>query len=143
VQEASTGEWVSVDEAAKRLKVAPATIRRQLKRGQLQGKQVPRPYGFSWVIWVDDRLDSGQSGESLSTPRIDKERDTLILDLTHQISQLSGQLGFVQAQFVQTQAQLQAAHQEILALRAPEKEPETAEESPAYAEPRRSWWRFW
>jgi len=41
---------VSVNEAAKVLKVSPDTIRRRLDRGELTGERIPRAQGFSWRV---------------------------------------------------------------------------------------------
>jgi hypothetical protein len=45
---------LSIQEASHRLGVTEHTIRRRLRKGELQGEQVPRPQGFTWVVIVDD-----------------------------------------------------------------------------------------
>lgn len=45
-------EWVSISQAAQRLGVSPDTVRRRLKRGDLQGKQERTAQGFVWQIEV-------------------------------------------------------------------------------------------
>jgi len=43
-------EFVTINEAAKRLGVSPDTVRRRLKRGDLQGEREKTPQGFVWRI---------------------------------------------------------------------------------------------
>ena len=45
---------LSIQEASHKLGVTEHTIRRRLHKGDLQGEQVPRPQGFTWVVIVDD-----------------------------------------------------------------------------------------
>ncbi|MDP6453867.1 MAG: hypothetical protein QF898_11200 [SAR202 cluster bacterium] len=45
---------LSIHEASQKLGVTEHTIRRRLRKGELQGEQVPRPQGFTWVVVVDD-----------------------------------------------------------------------------------------
>jgi hypothetical protein len=123
---ASTGEWVSVEEAARHLQVAAATVRRRLKRGQLQGRQVSRPYGFTWEIWIDAVYTEAPP----STPRIDSDRDSLILQLTTQNVQLAGRVGWLESQLQQSQEQVRQLQAPVV---------ETLHPSPA----QRPWWAFW
>jgi excisionase family DNA binding protein len=37
-------------EAAQRLGISAATVKRKLRRGELQGYQEPRPQGFTWLV---------------------------------------------------------------------------------------------
>lgn len=43
-------EWVSIKTAAERLGISPDTVRRRLKRGELQGRQESTAQGFVWQI---------------------------------------------------------------------------------------------
>lgn len=45
---------LSIQEASHKLGVTEHTIRRRLRKGELQGEQIPRPQGFTWVVVVDD-----------------------------------------------------------------------------------------
>jgi len=53
-------EWVSINQAAKQFGVSPDTIRRRLKRGELQGRQERTAQGFTWVIEVPAILEASQ-----------------------------------------------------------------------------------
>ncbi len=45
---------VSIKEAARRLGVAEATVRRRIHRGDLLGVQETTPQGFSWLVVLPD-----------------------------------------------------------------------------------------
>ncbi len=69
--------WVTVSEASRQLGVNTDTVRRRIRRGELGGRQEPRPQGFAWMVELPD-LDSpcedtvttplGAPSESLGTP---------------------------------------------------------------------------
>ena len=44
------GEWVFLPDAARRLGLAPQTIRRKLKRGELESRQVPTRTGPAYQV---------------------------------------------------------------------------------------------
>ena len=47
---------VSVAEAAKFLGVSEETVKRRIRRGELFGKQHPRPQGYAWMVEIPDEL---------------------------------------------------------------------------------------
>jgi hypothetical protein len=58
-------ELVTMTEAARRLDVTVETIKRRLRRGELQGQKQPRPQGFTWLIEMPE-----DTGERDSTPSV-------------------------------------------------------------------------
>jgi hypothetical protein len=58
-------ELVTMAEAARRLDVTVETVKRRLRRGELQGKQQPRPQGFTWLIEMPE-----DKGDQDSTPSV-------------------------------------------------------------------------
>jgi hypothetical protein len=48
----SDGEWVRLAEAAQRLGASDSTLRRRIKRGQLDARQVPTQHGPTWEVWL-------------------------------------------------------------------------------------------
>jgi len=64
---------VGITEAAWILGVSSDTIRRRLKRGELEGTRMERPQGFVWAVRIDEReqppmqLDMGDQ-VNVSTP---------------------------------------------------------------------------
>jgi hypothetical protein len=56
--------WMTKEAAAQRLGVHVATIDRKLKRGELNGKQEPRPRGWRWLVELPDNVASTESPAS-------------------------------------------------------------------------------
>jgi hypothetical protein len=52
-------DLITVAEAAQRLRVSTDTIKRQLKRGELQGQRRNTPQGFIWLVAVPESPDNG------------------------------------------------------------------------------------
>jgi hypothetical protein len=50
--------WMTKEAAAQHLGVHVATIDRKLKRGELNGRQEPRPRGWRWLVELPDNLTS-------------------------------------------------------------------------------------
>lgn len=126
-------EWVTIAEAAKRLAVSPDRVRRRLKAGEFEARQVATRYGPTWEIHLGDpvRHDSPPPRVSPSVTEAPRVVPTLTnaaaveddgvatLELVRlvryqqdQLTQLAGQVGFLQAQ-------LQQAHEAIKLLQAP------------------------
>lgn len=66
------GEYVKLADAATRLGISVDTIRRRIKRGELDAVQMPARSGAAWYIWFD-----GPQAEAASAPEpsnIDQER---------------------------------------------------------------------
>mgnify|MGYP001339545524 CR=1 FL=1 len=49
---------VSVAEAAKFLGVSEETVKRRIRRGELVGKQHPRPQGYAWMVEIPNELQA-------------------------------------------------------------------------------------
>ncbi len=131
---------LSIEEAAERMGVSPATIRRRIKTGELAAFKRTTPYGFEWrigagpesigLITTADHVV--ESPDQTSTPET-LELVRLVARLSQENQQLAGQLGF-------TQAKLQEAERTVALLMAPKDEPEP--EPPTVPEPdHRSWWK--
>jgi hypothetical protein len=58
-------ELVTMTEAARRLDVTVETVKRRLRRGELQGHKQPRPQGFTWLIEMPE-----DTGDQDSTPSV-------------------------------------------------------------------------
>jgi excisionase family DNA binding protein len=136
--------WLTLAEAADRLGISIYTIRRQVKRGELKAEQVATRHGLAWRVSLSNlpgvaptlssepnQVAQGQGLDSLKLLEMLDERDRTIMEL-------SGRLGFLQAELQQRDEQLkalQAPHAEP----TPESPPGTA--APAEDRPRASWWR--
>ena len=58
---------VSIQEAARALGVAQDTIRRRIRRGELQAHQEPTPQGFRWVVVLEPSSSDAISSSRCST----------------------------------------------------------------------------
>jgi hypothetical protein len=134
--------WVSLKQAAVRLGLSEKTIRRRVAVGRLEGRKLSTPTGPAWLIRVDDvpptvPREGVGIGTAAPTPdglvellRMLDERDRTIMEL-------SGRVGYYQAQTEQLR-------ETIRALEAPTMAPESTPPAAAVSRPAtRPWWRFW
>lgn len=73
-------ERLSTLEAARRLGISVATVRRRIAVGELTAEQEVRPQGKRWVVLLDDRSDASPT----SSPRVTRaqpSRDALAVAL--------------------------------------------------------------
>jgi excisionase family DNA binding protein len=133
------GEWVSLAEAATRLGCSVDTLRRRLKRRELPGRQVGRPQGFTWEVFVGDCL-----------PPDGHVRSTLPTSSALDLSALVGLLERTQAQLLEQTALAAAFQQRCQLLEARVAELAQARALPAGEESKastdaidRPWWAFW
>lgn len=138
------GEWLTLRGAAARLNLSEKTLRRRVKAGAVQARQVSTQHGQAWEVWVDGGQPTlstvdGQGTQPVSTPEL-LEALRLVRDQQQIIIEMSGRLGYLQAELGQ-------ARERILALEAPKVEPMPIEPTPAVAGPPapvvRPWWRRW
>ena len=54
----------TIPEAARRLGVSEHTVRRRVRSGELPGKQVATPQGFTWVVDIPDGLPEPETSSS-------------------------------------------------------------------------------
>ena len=62
-----TAELVSIKEAAERLSISVDTVRRRLKRGELEGVQHPTAQGFTWLIAMPTNSGSAEPSRDQSS----------------------------------------------------------------------------
>ena len=152
--------WHTLPEAARHLGVSVATVRRRLKRGELEGTQVPSRYGPAWHVRLPAVQGSAQGNAQGSPSRVNAaaqggvdysvpaivEALRLVRHLQEQNQQLAGQVGFLQAQLEATREQLR--------LQAPGASPDIHQERQsgqrdvepereAVGQERRPWWKLW
>jgi hypothetical protein len=143
------GDWITLRAAAEAAGISEKSARRRIKDGYWRARRVDSPYGPAWQVWMASdgsaptTLDNG-NGESPYpvTETLDSALTSLVALVREQqttIMELSGRLGFLQAELQQRDAV-------ILALQAPQEEPTPGEEPPATVaaaeeRPRASWWR--
>jgi hypothetical protein len=54
----------TIPEAARRLGVSEHTVRRRVRSGELTGRQVATPQGFTWVVDIPDGLPEPEASSS-------------------------------------------------------------------------------
>ena len=138
------GEWVFLPEAARRLSVAPQTVRRKLKRGEFESRQVQTRTGLAYQVrLVGDQPLSAQPMLDQPTQGV-VELVSLVRDLQIAVTARTEAAAMWQARAEMLAAQLDQAQ---LALEAPKAEPVATEPTPAIeavsAPAVRPWWRFW
>ena len=131
-------------EAAKCLGVSVDTIRRRLRKGELQGYQQPRPQGFVWVIEIPEELADPGSTFAKTVADIpvnnggsnggDRRLEEVVAVLQAQVTSQQRQMEAHQDELTAKNKQIEQLH--ILLQQA-------QAALPAPKESRHSWWRFW
>jgi hypothetical protein len=137
-------ELVTMTEAARRLDVTVETVKRRLRRGELQGQKQPRPQGFTWLIEMPEDTGDRDSTSSVTpsdTPTSNAEVHRLEdmisllqkeLDITRE--ELEHQRSMYQSELVSKNKQIEQLH--ILLQQA-------QAALPAPRNNRRWWQRLW
>lgn len=126
---------VSIKEAARRLGVAEATIRRRIHRGDLLGVQETTPQGFSWLVVLPDsdspeeREADSRRREARMSPEVEAPalRDLVAL-LKHELDSRNRELDARRREIQELHAMLKEARAQSSpqsAKQQEEEEPET------------------
>lgn len=128
---------LTVPEAAKRLGVSTDTIKRRLRRGELQGKKKPTAQGHVWLIEVDDDDEGGELRDATAAAIGAKDETIAVLR-----QQLDARTREVERLHILLQQALQRP-----ALPAPptdqEEPPPLLVQAPGQAPQRPPWWARW
>ena len=79
---------VSIKEAAQRLEVVEATVRRRIRNGELGAHQVPRPQGFIWMVDLPDEEVGGAEHSTEDWAGLRELVDTLKEELARRNTQM-------------------------------------------------------
>jgi hypothetical protein len=123
-----------MEEAARRLGVSVATIRRKLHSGELQGSREPTSQGFKWLVELpeDTRLPEGEP-----TGEPDGEADTSRLETSS-----DGEVAALKELVRVLETELEARRREVQELHVLLQQAQKALPTPRV--PGRAWWRrFW
>ena len=112
---------VAIKEAAARLGVVEATVRRRIHRGELSAFQEITPQGFVWVVELPDGVDEVQA-ESIG------EGVREVVEL-------------LRRELESKDLELEARRREVKELHVLLQQAQAA--LPAPRENHHSWWRFW
>jgi excisionase family DNA binding protein len=113
---------VTIAQAAKVLQVSEHTVRRRLRRGEIQGVQVANAGGFVWMVRLPDevQVDSPSAGE---------------------MEAMRALIARLEAQIAAQEAELEARRREVQELHVLLQTAQAALPAPREG---RGWWRrFW
>jgi hypothetical protein len=132
-----------MEEAARRLGVSVATIRRRLHSGELPGFQEPTSQGFKWLVEVPE-LATGTPSKPNSQTNSKGVSDS-VSDLdgdTPGVSTANGEVGALKETISVLREELEARRREVQELHVLLQQAQAA--LPAPKEDRQSWWqRLW
>ena len=127
------GTWFTLAEAGRALGVSEKTVRRRVKAGQVQGRQIPTQRGPAWQVWLPTTVDNEVRVDS-TVPRTDDQARTM-LELVRLVGDL--QTKAEAAAMWQARAELLAerltAAEDRLAIAAPVQTPVAPQPEPAPA----------
>lgn len=123
-----------MEEAARRLGVSVATIRRRLHSGELQGFQEPTSQGFKWLVEVSELTTVGTPNKPYS--QTDSESPP---DLHDVVSGTNGEVTALKETIAILREELEARRREVQELHVLLQHAQSA--LPAPQEDRLSWWR--
>jgi hypothetical protein len=116
-------DWLTMRQAAARLRVTPITIRRRLRRGELDGRLTDTPSGQAWLVRLPDgdppqpELRMAPVPPALSThvdsdpPQERGQLDSMVAlvdKLQQQNLELAGRVGYYQAEVEHLRTTLKA-----------------------------------
>jgi hypothetical protein len=163
------GAWVSLSEAAELLECSVDTVRRRLKRGDLEGRKLHAQSGYRWQVRLGSLTRHTQVGKSAAAQadtslvadqtqrQLEVLRDTLVMPLIHQNHELHREVGAVREELGRERERREQLEREREyppgASRGARSHREarnaitgTTHAGYVYREPelgQRPWWKFW
>jgi hypothetical protein len=137
----SLGEWVTLAEASQRTGVSIQTLRRKLKKGKIESRQVETIYGPTWQVPLAQlsRVEGEASPQSQDSTNL--ELVNLVRDLHQENRELAETSSMWQERAQTLALHLSQAQEKILMLEAPkEEEPASKNGEEDNLLP---WWRRW
>jgi transposase len=130
---------VPVIEAARSLGVSEETIKRRIRRGELNGQQQPRPQGYVWMVDIPEEVLASTSQHDTTTTHDD---DTDHNTSSGEIRRLEEMVKLLQQQLNVYQEELEYRRREVQELHVLLQQAQAA--LPAPKEDHPSWWqRLW
>jgi predicted RNase H-like nuclease (RuvC/YqgF family) len=128
---------INIREAAERLGVVEATVRRRIHRGEIEAVQQPTPQGFVWMVELPDDVDEVQAK---STGEVQALRE-LVGSLRSQVEAKDREVETRDRQMEILSQQLEAKDRQIGELHVLLQQAQAALPAPRN---NRSWWqRVW
>ena len=134
----ATDGWLTLADAAAKLEISLDAMRRRMRRGDVQRRQIRTRYGLTWQVRLDGPpADTGTTLAATVVPTVEVEPTVQAL-LTYlrerdqqrdsEVAQLREDLARARADLVDHAAQLAEAREQLRALTAPV--PTTSQERP-------------
>jgi hypothetical protein len=129
---------VPVIEAARSLGVSEETIKRRIRRGELNGQQHPRPQGYVWMVDIPEEvLTSTAQHDTTTTHDDDTDHNTS----NGEIRRLEEMVKLLQQQLNVYQDEVESRRREVQELHVLLQQAQAALPAPRG---NRSWWhRLW
>jgi excisionase family DNA binding protein len=122
---------VTIQEAAKHLGVSQDTVRRRIRKEELQARQTPTPQGFRWVVELEDLEEDAQAAPTPPhMPDIGGAEVEGGQDLRELVDVLRSQLQSQEEELAARRREVQELHVLLQQKALPE----------AVGRP---WWQFW
>lgn len=122
-------ELVTVPEAARRLGVTEDTVKRRLRKGELQGERKARPQGYTWMVELPDEESETDTVTGTVSPPDD---DTV----NHRVN--NGETRRLEEMVSMLQHQLEVREREVQELHVLLQQAQAALSAPR---DNRSWWQ--
>jgi chromosome segregation ATPase len=131
-------ELVSISQAVTRLGVSEVTIRRRLRKGELNGHKRQTPQGYVWLIELPDDISGDENGSNGEGESLSE----LVAALRSQVEGQQELVDSLQAQVKAQQDELTAKNKQIEQLHVLLQQAQAA--LPAPKENQHSWWyKLW
>ena len=130
---------LTITEASHHLGVSVHTLKRRLKRGEIEGQQQATPQGYVWLIEVNDEAAKEKAGTSSDVPQGTSDGiPNITLREVHRMEEFIESL---KDEVSTLRSQLETKDRQIGELHVLVQQAQAA--LPAPRENGRPWWRFW
>ena len=126
---------VSVSEAARSLGVSEETVKRRIRRGELNGQQQPRPQGYAWMVDIPEEVLASTAQHDTTTTHDD---DTDHNTSSGEIRRLEEMVQLLRQQLNVYQEEVESRRREVQELHVLLQQAQAALPAPRNSKP---WWR--
>ena len=128
---------IPIKDAAQRLGVVEATVRRRIRHGDLQAQKVTRPQGFTWLVELpEEELTRDPVSEDPSD-----KTEVSFQESSGELQLLREMVELLKSELQVRDVQIAAQNNQIGQLHVLLQQAQAA--LPAPKESHHSWWRFW
>jgi hypothetical protein len=128
---------VPVIEAARSLGVSEETIKRRIRRGELNGQQQPRPQGYVWMVDIPEEVLASTTQRDTTTTHDDETDHNAS---SGEIRRLEEMVKLLQQQLNVYQEEVESRRREVQELHVLLQQAQAALPGPR---DNRHWWQRW